>query len=69
MNNLSSVKAEEFFDELTPQLQTQLIDYLSEKPVSQKFETFFQGTDIGFRRGMAMNMQYCEFKKYIYIYI
>ena len=62
LQNLSSLKANEFFDKLTPQLQRQLVDYLSEKPVFERFKHFFEGTEEGFRRDVAMDMEYCEFK-------
>ena len=63
LKNLSSVKSDRFFEYLTPQIQNLLIDYLYDKPVFQKFKLFFEGTDIAFRRNLAMNMEYTEFKQ------
>ena len=63
LKNLSSLKTEEFFGHLTPQIQNTLIDYLYQKPVFEKFQHFFEGTTPAFRREMAKNMDYTEFKR------
>ena len=63
LKNLSSLKTDRFYDLLTPQLQNILVDYLYQAPVFEQFGTFFQNTPETFRRNLAMNMEYCEFKK------
>ena len=55
--NFHSLKNEEFFWKMKPQLQNELIDYLF-KDFLDFFKFFFEGLQIGFRRAVLKNLKF-----------
>ena len=55
--NFHSLKSEEFFWKMKPQLQSELIDYLF-KDYLDFFKFFFEGLQPGFRRAILKNLKF-----------